>query len=144
MAVSTCARSRIYGGRKRSTVSLVQLMRMRRFSISATVSLASSAESSSAASIRPMPRTSTMRLVARGQRAQLLLEVVADFGRMGQQVVVLDGVDDGDGHGAGQRAAAEGGAVHAGVNGARDLFGAQDRSEGKPPARGLASVVMSG
>ena len=39
MAASTWKRSRMYGGRKRSTVSLVQLMTMRRFSISATVEL---------------------------------------------------------------------------------------------------------
>ena len=53
------------------------------------------------------------------------LEVVADFGGIGQQAFFLDGVDHGDGHGAGQRAAAEGGAVHAGVNGARSFFGAK-------------------
>ena len=137
MAVSTWARSRMYGGRKRNTVSLVQLMRMWRLSISATVSLARSAESSSAAIIRPLPRTSTMALVARGKRAKLLLKVVADFGGVGEQVFLLDVIDDGDGDGAGQRAAAKSGAVHAGVDGARSFFSAENRAERNAAGEGL-------
>ena len=66
--------------------------------------------------------------------------------------VFLDGVDDGDADGAGQRAAAKGGAVHAGMHGARNLFGAQHRSERKAAGEwlgerghvGLDAVVLIG
>jgi hypothetical protein len=46
-------------------------------------------------------------------------------------------VDDGDGDGAGQRASAEGGAVHAGVDGARGFFGAEHRAERNAAGEGL-------
>ena len=75
--------------------------------------------------------------VARGERAQLGLEVVADFGCVGEEVFLFDVVDDGDGDGAGQRASAEGGAVHAGVDGARGFFGAEDCAEGNAAGEGL-------
>ena len=45
------------------------------------------------------------------------VEVVADVANVVEEVVAFDGVDDGDGDGAGERAAAEGGAVHAGSDG---------------------------
>ena len=152
MAVSTCARSRMYGGRKRSTVSLVQLMRMRRLSISATMSLASSAESSSAAIIRPLPRTSTIASWRAASARSCCLEVVADFGGVGQQAFLFDRVDHGDGHGAGQRPAAECGAVHAGVNRARNLFRAKNRAQRNAAGKrlgqrghiGLNAVVLIG
>ena len=83
--------------------------------------------------------------VARGQGAQLSLEVVADFGCVGQQIFFFNVVDDGDGHGAGQRASAKGGAVHAGVEWrARPLPCRAIAPRGMPPASGLASVVTSG
>ena len=58
--------------------------------------------------------------------------------------VALDRVDDGDGDGAGQRAAAEGGAVHAGGDGAAASSVQSIAPMGMPPAIGLARVVMSG
>ena len=51
-------------------------------------------------------------------------------GYMIEEVVALDGVEDGEGDGAGQRASAEGGAVHAGVDGAGGLFGAEHARRG--------------
>ncbi len=56
---------------------------------------------------------------------------------MREQTFLLDGVDDGDGHGAGQRSAAKGGAVHAGVNGARNFFGAEHGAKRNAAGKGL-------
>ncbi len=86
----------------------------------------------------------------RSQGAKLLLEVVADFRRVREQAFVFDGVDHGDGHGAGQRPAAECGSMHAGVNGACGFFGAENRTEGKAAGErlgqggdvGLNAVVL--
>jgi len=57
-------------------------------------------------------------LVALGQYIELRLEVAADFGGVCQQLFLFDVVDDGDSHGASQRAATESRSVHAGMEGA--------------------------
>src|SRR5208282_3969992 len=134
MAVSTCLRSKMYGGRKRSTVSLVQLITIRRFSISATVSLARSAESSSAASIRPLPRTS---LMASCREARMRLEVVAHFGRVFEEVLFFDRIDHRNCNGTGQRSTAKSRPMHSCVDGARSFFGTQDRTERDAASEGL-------
>ena len=56
-------------------------------------------------------------------------EVVADFGCVSQQVFFFNRINDSDGYGAGQRTSAKGGAVHAGVDGSRRLFRADDRAQ---------------
>ncbi len=65
------------------------------------------------------------------------LEVVADFGYVGEEIFLFDVVDDGDGYGAGERASAKGGAVHAGMEGARDFFSAERCAERKAAGEGL-------
>src|SRR5580698_5183825 len=55
--------------------------------------------------------------VTGGKRAKLRLKIIADCSGVGQEIFFLDVVDDGDGDGAGKRAAAERGAVHARVDG---------------------------
>ncbi len=110
-------------------MSLVQLITMCRFSISATVSLARSAESSSAAIIRPLPRTSTIASCRPASERNCCLEVVAHFRCVRQQTFILDCVDHRDRNGAGQRSAAKGGAVHARMNRARHFFCAEHRSQ---------------
>ena len=57
------------------------------------------------------------------------LEVIANFSGVCQQAVLFDRVNHGDAYGAGQRTAAEGGAVHAGVDRARGFFRAKDRAQ---------------
>ena len=61
IAMSTCRRSRMYGGRKRRTVSEVRLRMMCWASMSARTCLASVSESSSTPIISPVPRTSRMQ-----------------------------------------------------------------------------------
>ncbi len=142
----------MYGGRKRSTVSLVQLIRMCRLSISATICLASSGESSFGGNHQAFAAHVDDGFVTRGKRAKLRLEVIADFSGVGQQIFLFDRVDHGDAHGAGQRAAAEGGAVHARVNGACGFLGAkhgaQRNAAGKRLGQrghvGLDAVVLIG
>ncbi len=70
-------------------------------------------------------------IVASGEGAQLLLEIIAYFSRMSEQILSLHVVNDGDGNGAGQGTSAKCGAVHPGVHHARDLFSAEDSSQGK-------------
>ena len=87
-----------------------------------------------------------------GEERSCVLEIVAHFGRVVEQSFFLDGVDDGDADGAGQRSAAKGGAVHAGVNGARSFFGAEHCAErnaagqwlGQRGDIGLNAVVLIG
>jgi len=75
--------------------------------------------------------------VASGEDAKLLLEVVADFGCVGEEIGLLDVIDDCNGNSASQRASTKGGAMHAGVDGARDFFSAEDRTEGNAAGEGL-------
>ena len=82
--------------------------------------------------------------MAFGELCELVVEVGADLVDVGEQVVALDGVDDGDGDGAGERTAAEGGAVHAGGDGAAAALVQSIAPMGMPPAMGLARVVTSG
>src|SRR5271157_945491 len=75
--------------------------------------------------------------VAQGQGAELCEEIVTDIGYISQQVFLFDGVDDGNGHSACQRATAEGSAMHACMDGARSLFCADDRSQGDAAGKRL-------
>src|SRR5271163_74278 len=54
-----------------------------------------------------------------------------------EQSLLLDGVDDGDGDGAGERTAAEGRAVHAGSEGEGGGVGAEHRAHGNAVGDGL-------
>jgi hypothetical protein len=81
---------------------------MRRSSIFATTRLARSAE--------PHAAHVDYALVPGCDVMQLMLEVRAGLGDVAQQIFLLDGVNDSDGHRAGQRAAAEGGSVQAGMD----------------------------
>src|ERR1039458_7844092 len=75
--------------------------------------------------------------VPSGEQAQALHKVTADLSRTRQQAVHLDRVNDGDADCASQRAAAEGGAVHARVHHTRNLLGAQHRSQRKATCKRL-------
>ena len=76
-------------------------------------------------------------IVTRCEFGEFCVEEVADVANVVEQVVPLDGVDDGDGNGAGQWAAAEGGAVHAGGDGASGVVGAEHRAHGNAVGDGL-------
>ena len=71
------------------------------------------------------------------QVMQLLLEVGAGLLDVGEQILLLDGVDDSDGYRASQRAAAEGGSMQAGMDGARRLLGAEHGSQRKAACQRL-------
>ena len=62
---------------------------------------------------------------------QLVLEVRAGLLDVAEQIFLLDGVDDRDGHRASQRSAAEGGSMQAGMDCARRLLGAEHGSQRK-------------
>jgi len=78
-----------------------------------------------------------MALLARGERAELGLEVVADIGGVGEEICLFHVVDDRDSNGAGERATAEGGAVHAGMDGACGFFSAENCAKGQAAGYGL-------
>src|SRR4051794_10550141 len=69
------------------------------------------------------------RFVLFSQRSQLLLEVFTDFGDLRQETFAFHGVDYGDRNRAGQGAATERGAMHAGVDGACGFFCAPNCSQ---------------
>src|ERR1039458_8511245 len=75
--------------------------------------------------------------MAFGQRAQLRLEILADLCDVGEQILFFDVVDNGGGDGAGQRAPAEGGAVHARMEGAGYLIGAERGAHGNAAGQRL-------
>ncbi len=56
-------------------------------------------------------------VVACGELGELGVEEVTDVADVVEEVLLLDGIDDGDGDGAGEWTSAEGGAVHAGGEG---------------------------
>ncbi len=103
----------------------MRLIRMRRSSILATICLARSAEFISIASIKPMPRTSTTLSCFAARSCSWRLKYAPVSWMLREQIFLLDGVDDGDGHRASQRTAAEGGSVQPGMDGARRFLRAQ-------------------
>src|ERR1700761_9646274 len=69
-------------------------------------------------------------VVGRSQLRELVVEVGAYFVDVSEDVVALDGVDNGDGYGAGEWIAAEGGAMHARGDGFGGSIGAEHRAHG--------------
>ena len=76
---------------------------------------------------------------------ETVAELLAEHGDVLEQVVVLDRADHGERGGAGDRVAAERGAVVAGLRaGRRPRRAPMQAPIGKPPPRPLATVTMSG
>ena len=145
ITVSTCARSRMYGGRKRSTVSLVQLMTICFFSISVTACLANLGRIELDGQHQAHAAHICDAVVPFGEPTQLLLEIIADFGHVRHQVFVFYAIH--------RRpwprrrpAARRRMWCRASRHGTRapPLRCRALAPMGTPPARGLARVVMSG
>ena len=66
--------------------------------------------------------------MAFGELRQFCLEVIADLNDVFEQIFPLDGIDHRRCDSAGQRPTAEGRSVHAGMEGARHLVGAECRA----------------
>jgi hypothetical protein len=87
MAVSTCLRSRMYGGRNRSTVSLVRLMMMRRAIISKLRLLGQVGGVEFQSKHQPRAADVGDAIVAAAKRFELLLKVAADFANVASRFV---------------------------------------------------------
>lgn len=76
-------------------------------------------------------------VVAFGELSELIVEVRARLVGVGEDVVALDGVDDGDGYGAGEWVTAERGAMHAGGDGFGGCVGTEHGAHGDAVGDGL-------
>ena len=131
-------------------MSWVRLMRMPRSSNWATTAFARSAESEIHAQHQAHAANFADAGVPGFEAFQFRMEVVAGLAYVSQHAV--EHAQEFDGHGTGQRTAAEGGAVHSGMHAAGHPIGGQQRSQRKAGRQrlrhgddvGLNPVVLIG